>query len=69
MVTHGISLSTKPGESKPGLRKPCTTKQKIERKLVNPCFRKQPVEDILFDQFLADLQTISEVEKQTNGWK
>lgn len=69
MITHGISPSTKPGESKPNLTKPYTTKQKIEKKLVNPCFRKQPVEDILFGRFLSDLQTVSELVKQTNGWK
>lgn len=36
---------------------------------MNPCFSKQPVEDILFGHFLPDFQTISEVEKQTQGWK
>lgn len=46
-----------------------TTKQKIEEKLVNPCFRNQPLEDILFGQVLSNVQTISEVEKQMNGWK
>lgn len=69
MVTQGISSSAKPEESMPDLAKPCTTKQKIEEEVVNPCFRKQPGEDILFGQFLSDLQTISEVEKQTSGWK